>query len=150
MSILNSALNQIWSSSPYSFSLALSLYSSNVMCYMHLNINLCYIFVLLSYYVSSDMYFLIFLLLHRTTTHCTYFISKRLWVYQNENSEEKLAGHICTLISGNYITVPNINLVYLLSLWFSARISMSVWEINCGHWVCSLHRSNDSYCFDHC
>lgn len=49
MSILNSALNQIWSSALYSFSLALSLYFSYVTCSMHLNINLCYVLYYVKY-----------------------------------------------------------------------------------------------------
>lgn len=39
-------------------------------------------------------------------------------VYQEENSEQILTGHFCTFISGNYTTVPNVNLVHLYTIQF--------------------------------
>lgn len=57
MSVLNSALNLIWSSFLYSFSLALSLCFSNVTCSMHLHL-ICAVFCIITFSFS-------FFLLHK-------------------------------------------------------------------------------------
>lgn len=130
MPILKSALSRFWCSIPFSFSLALNSYFRDVTCSMHFNINLCFVLYCPIMYV---MYFVLFLLLHKTSTRCTCFISKkRLWVHQNENSQQEWTGHVCTFISGNEVTVWSVYFYTIRSVIkcknHNACVKVRLWE----------------------
>lgn len=85
MYILNSALNQIWSSIPYSY-LALISYFSNVMCSMHLYINMCYICIIVLLCKFSH----VFLFCCTKRPHVALLLSQKDYGYIKNESRKQI------------------------------------------------------------
>lgn len=132
MPILKSALSRFWCSIPFSFSLALNSYFRDVTCSMHFNINLCFVSYCPIMYVQSCILVFFFCCTKRPRVALVLSQKKRLWVHQNENSQQEWTGHVCTFISGNEVTVCSVYFYTIRSVIkcenHNAWVKVRLWE----------------------